>query len=85
MRYMLACQNMTGHRQMYFTTRGVHAFASGCWQGGQSSFGKSLGGAPDIGSWIIEYTLTEGGTVRSVKPEWVAYYETETVRSVELG
>ena len=73
------------HQQMYFTTRGVHAMSVGCWQGGASAFGKSLGGAPDIGSWIVEYALTSEGTVRHIRPEWVGYFEKETVRDVELG
>lgn len=73
------------HQQMYFTTRGVHALSVGCWQGGQSAFGKSLGGAPDIGSWIIEYALTPEGTVRHIRPEWVGYFEKESVRDVALG
>ena len=78
---------LTGHwhQQMYFTTRGVHCMSLGCWQGSQSSFGKSLSGAPDIGSWIVEYSLTENGTIRHFKPEWCGYYEQETVRDVSLG
>jgi predicted phosphodiesterase len=73
------------HTQMYFETRGVHAFAVGCWQGGQSSFGKSIGGAPSIGSWIVDYALTEKGTVRCLRSEWRGYAEVETVRDVDLG
>jgi UDP-2,3-diacylglucosamine pyrophosphatase LpxH len=73
------------HDSIYFQKRGVHAFACGCWQGGQSAFGKSIGGAPAIGSWIVEYALTEGGTVRSMRKEWLAYPESETVRDVALG
>lgn len=78
---------LTGHwhQQMYFTTRGVHALSTGCWQGGQSSFGKSIGGAPAIGSWVIEYGLTPEGTVRHIRPEWCGYFEKEHVRDVELG
>lgn len=73
------------HQSAYLPLRGMHAISSGCWQGGQSSFGKSLGGAPDIGSWIIEYALTPSGTVRHFRPEWVAYYEQEQVREVALS
>jgi predicted phosphodiesterase len=73
------------HQCFFMPVRGVNAFSTGCWQGGQSSFGKSLGGAPDIGSWIVEYSLTPGGTVRTIKPEWVGYHEVETVRDVGLG
>lgn len=73
------------HQTFYFETRGVHAMSCGCWQGGQSSFGKSLGGAPSIGSWIVDYALTDGGTVRRWRPEWKGYQEVETVRDVNLG
>lgn len=73
------------HQQFYFTTRGVHAMSCGCWQGGQSSFGKSLGGQPEIGSWIIEYSMTSEGAVRTIAPEWRGYQEIETVRDVALG
>lgn len=73
------------HQHNYCVLRGVHAFLTGCWQGGGSSFGKSLPGAPSIGSWIVEYAQTPGGTVRDVQVEWVGYYESETVREVGLG
>lgn len=78
---------LTGHwhQSFYFETRGVHALSCGCFQGGQSSFGKSLGGAPSIGSWIVEYAMTTKGTVRRLKPAWIGYQEVETVRDVQLG
>lgn len=72
------------HQSLYVPIRGVHAISCGCWQGGQSSFGKSLGGAPDIGSWIIKYALTKGGTVRRFVQEWRAYYEVEMIRDIGL-
>ena len=68
------------HTQASFEMRGIHAFAAGCFQGGGSSFSKSLGGAQSIGSWIIDYAMTSGGTVRDITPTWVGYYEGETVR-----
>ena len=70
------------HTQAYFEMRGIHALAAGCWQGGGSSFSKSLGGAQSIGSWIVEYAMTSGGTVRDITPTWVGYYEGETVRQI---
>lgn len=73
------------HQTFCFETRGVYAVSCGCWQNGQSSFGKSLGGAPSIGSWIIDYSLTEKGTVRRFRPEWRGYQEVEVVRDVNLG
>jgi UDP-2,3-diacylglucosamine pyrophosphatase LpxH len=73
------------HQCLYTPIRGVHAFGTGCWQGGQSSFGKSLKSAPDIGSWIVQYSLTSGGTIRELRPSWIGYLEKETVRDVEMG
>lgn len=72
------------HQSNYFQIRGVHAISAGCWQGGGSSFSKSLGGAPSIGSWIVKYALTVDGTVRKFQPEWIPYFEKETVRKVLL-
>lgn len=70
------------HQHCYFTSRGVHAFSAGTFQGGGSAFGKALGGQPSIGGWIVEYGLTPGGTVRELTPTWVSYYERETAREV---
>ena len=72
------------HQSAYIHTRGVHALSAGCWQGGGSAFSKSLKGSPSIGSWIIKYELTKGGTVRSLAPEWVGYFEKEQVREIGL-
>jgi hypothetical protein len=72
------------HQSAYIHTRGVHALSAGCWQGGGSAFSKSLKGSPSIGSWIIKYELTKGGTVRSLAPEWVGYFEKERVREIGL-
>lgn len=73
------------HQSCYFTNRGVHAFSCGCWQGGKSAYGRSLGGSPAIGSWLLEYSLTADETIREITPAWRAYYEGETPRDVELG
>jgi predicted phosphodiesterase len=73
------------HQSVFFNTRGVYALSAGCFQGSQSSFGKSLRTSPSIGSWIIRYALTEGGTVRRFSPEWLGYQETELIREVGLG
>lgn len=70
------------HQHCYVAVRGVHAFSAGCFQGGGSSFGKALGGSPAMGSWIVEYALTPDGTVRHLKPEWLAYYEHERPRDI---
>ena len=73
------------HQAGYFTFRGVHCLQAGTFQGGNSSFGKSIGGAPSIGGWICHYGITAGGTLRSFSPEWIAYYEKEEPRSIGLG
>ena len=73
------------HQSCYAVIRGVHAFTCGTFQGGGSSFGKALGGAPTIGGWNVAYSLTPGGTVRHLATEWTSYYERETVREVGLG
>jgi hypothetical protein len=72
------------HQACYFVSRGVHCFSSGTFQGGGSSFGKALGGAPTIGGWAVRYALTGEGTVRDVDINFRSYYETETPREVEL-
>lgn len=78
---------LTGHwhQSCFFESRGIRALSCGTFQGGGSAFGKSLGGAPSVGGWVIEYALTAGGTVRHFKPDWVAYYEAEEARDVGLG
>ncbi len=73
------------HQATYCQIRAVHAFSCGTFQGGGSSFGKSLGGAPTIGSWIVGYSLTQEGTIRDVEPKFKSYYESETPREVRLG
>ena len=73
------------HQSGYFTRRGVHALQAGTFQSGRSAFGKSLDGAPSTGGWIVRYALTPGGTVRRFIPEFVAYYDHEEVRDIDLG
>lgn len=68
-----------GHWHVYCHVfeRGVHALACPTFQGGGSAFSKSLGGAPAIGGMILEWDLTEHGTMRSFRHEFRAYYEVE--------
>jgi hypothetical protein len=73
------------HQSSYFSQRAVHATSCGTFQGGQSAFGKALGGSPSIGGWMFEYAMTEDGAVRDFCPSWRAYYEREEVRDVELS
>lgn len=72
------------HQQVYFTQRGIHAMSCGTWHGGKSPFGRALGTSPAIGGWIIEYAQTPDGTVRHFRPEWIAFYEHEHVRSAPI-
>lgn len=62
--------------------RGVHGFLCPTFQGGGSSFGKSLGGAPTIGGLTISWELTAGGTMRRFAHEYSAYFEAERVFDV---
>ena len=72
------------HQSAYFNQRGVHAMSCGTFQGGGSSFGKALGGAPSIGGWRIKYALTKDGTVRDFTPTWHGYFETEVPQEVAI-
>lgn len=75
---------LTGHwhQSCFVFVRGVHAMSCGTFHGGQSDFGKALGGAPAIGGWQIQYAVTKEGTVREFTPTWRAYYESEHVRVI---
>lgn len=57
--------------------RNVHGIACPTFQGGQSAFSKSLGGAPAIGGLILSWTVTEHGTIRDFSPSTRFYYEKE--------
>lgn len=73
------------HQGVYVPIRGVHCYSCGTFQGGASSYGKSLGGAPTIGSWVVDFATTLEGTVRRVRSEFKQYFEKEHHRTVELG
>lgn len=70
------------HTWCYIEQRGVHALQCGTFQGGGSSFSKSLGGASSLGGTIISWEATAGGTIRRVQVERSAYYENETRRDI---
>jgi len=71
--------SLAGHWHMfnYCVERGVHLLACPTFQGGGSAYGKSLGGAPEIGGLILEWAVTEHGTIRSFKVERRSYFESE--------
>lgn len=65
------------HTSCYVYERGVHGIACPTFQGGQSAYGKSLGGAPAIGGLILSWDLTAHGTVRNFTYEKRSYFENE--------
>jgi hypothetical protein len=65
------------HRFVYIYERGVHGIACPTFQGGQSSFGKSLGGSPAIGGLILSWSVTEHGTIRDFGLTKRSYFERE--------
>jgi len=70
------------HRYTWVTQRGVHALGCPCFQGGQSAFGRSLGGNPTIGGLLLSWQATGTGTIRRFGVECCMYYEDE--RPVEV-
>lgn len=71
------------HQYCHLFDRGVHAFLCPTFQGGGSAFGNSLGGAPAIGGMIMEWDLTEHGTMRRFAHEYSAYFEIERPHNVD--
>jgi hypothetical protein len=67
------------HRWAWLEQRGVHAIGCPCFQGGQSAFGKSLGGNPTIGGLVLSWRATEHGTLRHLQVERCTYYEQERI------
>ncbi len=70
---------LIGHWHIHCSVfeRGIHGIACPTFQGGGSSFGKSLGGAPAIGGLILSWGLTEHGTMRDFNLSYRAYFEKE--------
>lgn len=77
--------SLAGHWHIfnYCVERGVHLVACPTFQGGGSAYGKSLGGAPEIGGLILSWQLTEHGTMRTFGVERVSYFETERTRNIK--
>lgn len=66
------------HIFCYIYERGIHGVACPTFQGGGSAFGKSLAGpAPALGGLILEWQLTEHGTIRNFNIETRFYFEKE--------
>ena len=54
--------------------RNVHCFMSGCFQGETLwTIAKNL--PATCGGWIIELGVDKKGFIKSIKPEWISYYE----------
>lgn len=70
------------HQCSYFQYNGVHALQAGTFQGGGSSFGKSLGGEPSVGGWIVQYEFAVDGSLRRFAPEFLSYSEPKSKASV---
>ena len=54
--------------------RNVHCFMAGCFQGETLwTIAKNL--PATCGGWIIDFGVDKKGFIKSIKPEWVSYYE----------
>ena len=63
--------------------RGVYGIACPTFQGGGSSFGKSLGGSPAIGGLILKWRITKDSTMRDFSLQKRTYFEVE--RPIQLN
>jgi len=70
------------HTRVLLEVRGVNAMACGTFQGGGSAFSKSLGGAPSIGGTLLQWGLTEDGTMRDFSVTFRSYFEVERLQKV---
>lgn len=73
------------HQYCHLFDRGIHAFLCPTFQGGGSAFGNSLGGAPTMGGMILEWDLTEHGTMRNFVHEYRSYFEVEQPHRIEAN
>jgi len=73
------------HVSAYCVERGIHLIACPTFQGGGSAFGKSLGGAPEIGGLILDWQVTKHGTIRNFRYERRAYFEVEEAQETALA
>lgn len=70
---------LAGHWHVFCQVfeRGVYGIACPTFQGGGSSFGKSLGGSPAIGGLILKWRITKDGTMRDFSLQKRTYFEVE--------
>lgn len=78
---------LTGHWHIFchIAERGIEAIGCPTFQGGGSSFGKSLGGSPTMGGLILSWDLTEHRTMRGFQIEARRYFEKEQLHDIEAG
>jgi len=62
------------HTSMYFFTRNVHAFVTGCFEA-QTPFLQRKGLHPEIGGWIVEIIPANDGSILRIKCEWIPFYK----------
>lgn len=61
------------HKAEYLFYRNVHAFQTGCFQS-QTPFTRGKGISVHIGGWIISVQVDKSGTIRSISPTFIPYY-----------
>ncbi len=61
------------HQAVYFEQASTKGLAAGCFQHGDSPFGRSLGGDVAIGGWLLRWERDEAGGFRRFVPEFRAY------------
>lgn len=61
------------HKAEYLFYRNVHAFQTGCFQS-QTPFTRGKGISVHIGGWIITVQVDKSGTIRSISPTFIPYY-----------
>lgn len=79
---------LTGHYHQFcvLDERGIHAMLCPTFQSGESAFSKSLShGAPAIGGLILEFDLTEDGTMRNLSIERRTYFRRETAFRADVS
>lgn len=76
---------LAGHWHMYCALyeRGIHAIACPTFQSGRSPFSKSLSGSVAIGGMILNWSLTEHGTMRDFGHTYRAYFDREMPQRIE--
>lgn len=61
------------HKAEYLFYRNVHAFQTGCFQS-QTPFTRGKGISVHIGGWIISVKVDKDGTIRSISPTFIPFY-----------